>query len=233
MQTPTDEKAVFVRSAFFGNLNEGQAPGHFVLQNNKMLRVQLNGEVLARQGSMVAFQGNMDFNYEGSGGVGKFLKKMMTGEGAPLMRVRGQGLLFLADKAQDVHLFYLENEALTVNGRNLLAFDPQLTWDIQRVQGAGIAAGGLFNTTLTGTGWVAVTAHGAPVLLDASQAPTFADGQSAVCWSAGLHVGVNHTFKAGAMIGRGSGEAMQLAFRGQGFVLVQASEGPIVPQSTG
>ncbi|GAA4221042.1 uncharacterized protein (AIM24 family) [Streptosporangium album] len=222
-----------MRSPFFGNMDQGQVPGHFVLQNPKMLRVQLNGEVLARQGSMVAFQGQMDFDYEGSGGVGRFLKKMVTGEGAPLMRVRGQGPLFLANNADDVHLFYLENEAITVNGANLLAFDPQLAWDIQRLQGAGIVTGGLFNTTVQGTGWVAVTAHGAPVLLDTSLAPTFADSQSAVCWSAGLRVGVNRTFKAGALIGRGSGEAAQLAFQGQGFVLVQASEGPIVPQTGG
>ncbi|MFC3981772.1 AIM24 family protein [Streptosporangium jomthongense] len=221
-----------MRSSFFGNLDQGQVPGHFALQNAKVLRVHLNGEVLARQGSMVAFQGQMDFDYEG-GGVGRLLKKMVTGEGAPLMRVRGQGLLFLADNADDVHLFYLENEAITVNGRNLLAFDPQLTWDIQRVQGAGIATGGLFNTTVQGTGWVAVTAHGAPVLLDASRMPTYADSQSAVCWSTGLRVGVNRTFKASALIGRGSGEAVQLAFQGQGFVLVQASEGPIVPQNGG
>ncbi|MER7132955.1 AIM24 family protein [Streptosporangium saharense] len=221
-----------MRSSFFGNLDQAQVPGHFALQNAKMLRVQLNGEVLARQGSMVAFQGQMDFDYEG-GGVGRLLKKMVTGEGVPLMRVRGQGLLFVADNADDIHLFYLENEAITVNGRNLLAFDPQLTWDIQRVQGAGIATGGLFNTTVQGTGWVAVTAHGAPVLLDASRAPTYADSQSAVCWSAGLRVGVNRTFKAAALIGRGSGEAVQLAFQGQGFVLVQASEGPVLPQSNG
>jgi uncharacterized protein (AIM24 family) len=218
-----------MRSTFFGNLDQGQVPGHFALQNAKMLRVHLQGETLARQGSMVAFQGQMDFDYEGSGGVGKFLKKMVTGEGAPLMRVRGQGLLFLADDANDVHLFYLENEALTVNGSNLLAFDPQLTWDIQRVQGAGVATGGLFNTTVQGTGWVAITAHGTPVLLDAARMPTFADAQSAVCWSTSLRVGVNRTFKAGALIGRGSGEAMQLSFQGQGFVLVQASEGPTVP----
>lgn len=221
-----------MRSSFFGNMEQGQLPQHFVLQNSKMLRVHLNGEALARQGSMVAFQGQMEFDYEGSGGIGKFIKKAVTGEGAPLMRVKGQGLLFLANDADDIHLFYLENEALTVNGRNILAFDPQLTWDINRVQGAGIAAGGLFNTTLQGTGWVAVTAHGTPVMLDAGRAPTFADGQSAVCWSAGLNVGVNRTFKAGALIGRGSGEAMQLAFQGQGFVLVQASEGPTVPTHT-
>ncbi|BCK53099.1 AIM24 family protein [Nocardia wallacei] len=218
-----------MRSSFFGNLDQGQLPGHFALQNSKMLRVQLNGDVLAKQGSMVAFQGQMDFDYEGAGGIGKFIKKAVTGEGVQLMRVKGQGALFLADDAADVQLFFLENEGITVNGSNVLAYDPSLTSNIQRVQGAGIAAGGLFNTTLQGTGWVAVTTHGAPVMLDASRAPTFADGQSAVAWSTSLQVGVNRTFKAGALIGRGSGEAMQLAFRGQGFVLVQASEGPTVP----
>ncbi|ACY99207.1 MULTISPECIES: AIM24 family protein [Thermomonospora] len=218
-----------MRSPFFGNMEQAQLPGHFALQNSKMLRVHLNGEVLARQGSMVAFQGQMDFDYQGSGSVGRFLKKALTGEGVPTMRVRGQGLLFLAHNADDIHLFYLENETLTVNGANVLAWDAHLHSDIQRVQGAGIVAGGLFNTTLSGTGWVAVTAHGTPVMLDPGRAPTFVDAQSAVCWSAGLQVGVNRTFKAGALIGRGSGEAMQLAFHGQGFVLVQASEGPVVP----
>ncbi|REE98851.1 AIM24 family protein [Thermomonospora umbrina] len=221
-----------MRSSFFGNMEQAQLPGHFALQNTKMLRIHLNGDVLARQGSMVAFQGQMEFDYEGSGGVGRFLKKALTGEGVPTMRVKGQGLLFVANDADDIHLFYLENETLTVNGANILAYDAHLQSDIQRVQGAGIAAGGLFNTTLTGSGWVAITAHGTPVMLDTGRAPTFVDGQSAICWSAGLQVGVNKTFKAGALIGRGSGEAMQLAFQGQGFVLVQASEGPTVPAHT-
>ncbi|MEU6722296.1 AIM24 family protein [Nonomuraea wenchangensis] len=220
-----------MRSSVFGNLEGQGLPGGFVLQNGKMLRVELPSEVLAKQGSMVAFQGQMDFDYEG-GGLGKLLKKAVTGEGAALMRVRGQGLLYLADNADDIHLFYLENEGLTVNGRNLLAFQPSLTWDIKRVQGAGMAAGGLFNTTVTGTGWVAVTTHGTPVLLDAARMPTYADAQSAVCWSTQLEVGVNRTVKIGALVGRGSGEAMQLAFRGQGFVLVQASEGPPVVKAT-
>ncbi|MGV9679238.1 AIM24 family protein [Nocardia sp. NPDC003482] len=220
-----------MRSAFFGNLDQGQ-PGQFALQNSKMLRVQLNGDVFARQGSMVAFQGQMDFHYQGAGGIGKFIKKALTGEGVELMRVSGQGALFLAHDAHDIHLFYLENEGITVNGENVLAYEPHLDSDIKRVQGAGMVTSGLFNTTLTGTGWVAVTTHGAPVLLDAGRAPTFADGQSAVAWSTSLQVGVNRTFKVGALIGRGSGEAAQLAFRGQGFVLVQASEGPTVPPHT-
>ncbi|WP_067832135.1 AIM24 family protein [Actinomadura kijaniata] len=226
-----------MRSAFFGNLDAGQQlPGHFALQNPRMLRVHLNGEVVARQGSMVAFQGQMDFEYQGAGGIGKFMKKVLTGEGAPLMRARGQGLLFLAHNAEDIHLFYLENEAITVNGANILAYDSHLQTDIRKVEGAGMMAGGLFNTTIAGTGWVALHTHGTPVMLDAGRAPTFADAQSAVAWSSTLQIGVNRTIKAAALIGRGSGEAVQLAFQptqgSSNFVLVQASEGPTVPPHT-
>ncbi|MGK5551957.1 AIM24 family protein [Actinomadura kijaniata] len=226
-----------MRSAFFGNLDAGQQlPGHFALQNPRMLRVHLNGEVVARQGSMVAFQGQMDFEYQGAGGLGKFMKKVLTGEGAPLMRARGQGLLFLAHNAEDIHLFYLENEAITVNGANILAYDSHLQTDIRKVEGAGMMAGGLFNTTIAGTGWVALHTHGTPVMLDAGRAPTFADAQSAVAWSSTLQIGVNRTIKAAALIGRGSGEAVQLAFQptqgSSNFVLVQASEGPTVAPHT-
>jgi uncharacterized protein (AIM24 family) len=103
-----------------------------------------------------------------------------------------------------------------------------IAWVIRRVEGASMFAGGLFNTVLSGTGWVAITAHGTPVVLQ-TDAPTFADAQSAVAWSANLQTTVHHSVKLGALIGRGSGEAVQIAFAGQGFVIVQASEGPTVP----
>ena len=217
-----------MRSELFGRNLEAQTTDVFALQNAKLLKVALNGEVLARQGSMVAFQGQVDFQYEGSGGVGRFLKKALTGEGVPLMRCRGQGELFIAHNADEVHLVRLEDDALSVNGQNILAFEPTLAWDIRRVEGASMFAGGLFNTVLSGSGWVAITAHGTPVVLQ-TDAPTFADAQAAIAWSASLQTSVNRTMKLGAMLGRGSGEAVQIAFAGQGFVIVQASEGPVVP----
>jgi uncharacterized protein (AIM24 family) len=217
-----------VRSELFGRNLEAQTTDVFALQNAKLLKVALNGEVLARQGSMVAFQGQVDFQYEGSGGVGRFLKKALTGEGVPLMRCRGQGELFIAHNADEVHLVRLEDDALSVNGQNILAFEPTLAWDIRRVEGASMFAGGLFNTVLSGSGWVAITAHGTPVVLQ-TDAPTFADAQAAIAWSASLQTSVNRTMKLGAIVGRGSGEAVQIAFAGQGFVIVQASEGPVVP----
>ncbi|WP_304455428.1 AIM24 family protein [Nocardiopsis sp. YSL2] len=218
-----------MRSELFQQARENSRPG-MTLQNHKMLRVGLDGEVLARQGSMVAYQGEIDFSYEGSGSIGKFLKKSFSGEGLPLMRVTGRGDVFLAKDAWDVHLIDLEDDSLTVNGANVLAFESGLTWDIRRVEGAGMMAGGLFNTVFTGRGRVAVACHGSPVLIDVDQ-PTFVDTDAAVAWSSSLRSGVRRTMKAGSLIGRGSGEAVQLSFEGQGFVLVQASEGaPVAAQ---
>lgn len=206
-----------------GQYAENNTQGRVMLQNPKMLKVSLGEPVLARQGSMVAFQGHVDFDHEGSGGVGKFLKKAATGEGVQLMRCTGQGEVFFASEADQIHILHLEGSALSVNGRNILAFEPTLDWDIQRVQGAGMLGGGLFNTRLSGHGWVAITTKGQPVVLHTNQ-PTFGDPQAVVAWSADLRTSLNKTVKAKALVGMGSGEAFQLAFEGNGIVIVQPAE---------
>ena len=178
-------------------------------QNSKLLRVRLGEPFMARQGSMVAYQGNVDFSFEG-GGASKFLKKAFTGEGLPLMRCQGQGDVFLAERAYDVHLLNINNSGLSISGKNVLAFSSSLDWNIERVKGGSIATGGLFNTTLRGTGWVALTTDGPPVVLNAAEAPTFADTNAVVAWSANLQTQLKTSFKAGALIGRGSGEAVQV-----------------------
>ncbi len=216
-----------MRSDLFGTNIESATTERFTLQNPRMLRVALDGDVMARQGAMVAYQGQVDFAYQGSGGMGKLFKKAFTGEGMSLMKVTGQGDVFFADDAMEIHLVNLEDDSLTVNGSNVLAFDSTLTWDIKRVEGASMMAGGVFNTTFTGAGTVALTSHGPPVVLNVD-APTYADIQAAVAWSTSLSTNVRRTAGAGALIGRGSGEAYQLGFSGQGFVIVQASEGRIV-----
>ncbi|MFV0257166.1 MAG: AIM24 family protein [Acidimicrobiales bacterium] len=193
------------------------------LQNPRMLKVLLGDDVLARQGSMVAFQGDIDFDHEGAGAA-RFIKKVATGEGVPLMRCRGRGELFLADAGALVHIVHLDGSALSVNGRNVLAFETSLEWDIHRVSGAGLAAGGLFNTRFSGHGWVAITTEGEPLVLTTDQ-PTFVDTDAVVAWSADLVTSLRSTIKAGSLIGRGSGEAVQLALEGNGIVIVQPSEG--------
>ncbi|HWT94494.1 MAG TPA: AIM24 family protein [Solirubrobacteraceae bacterium] len=209
--------------------NETQSTDSFTLQNSKLLKVRLDQVTIqAKLGSMVAYQGNVTFEHAGSGGLGRMLKKAVTGEGQSLMKMTGSGEVFLADTAQDIHLIYLEGEKITVNGPNLLAFDAGIDWDIERVQGAGGMMGaGLYNTALQGTGWVAILSDGPPVLLNVASAPTFADAQAVVTWSGGVTTSMKTDFKAKDLIGRGSGEQLQMAFSGQGWVLVQPSEGRI------
>lgn len=211
--------------------NETTSTDAFALQNSKLLKVSLNQVTIqAKLGSMVAYQGDVTFEHAGSGGMSRMLKKAATGEGQSLMKVTGSGEVFLAHEAQDVHLIYLENDKITVNGPNVLGFDSDIDWDIERVKGAsGVMGGGLFNTALQGTGWVAVLSDGPPVLLNVVQAPTFADAQAAITWSSGVTTALRTDFKMKNLVGRGSGEAIQMAFSGEGWVLVQPSEGRAVP----
>lgn len=199
-------------------------------QGGKMIKVGLNGEVMARAGSMVAYQGDLQFQALGSGGIGRAIRQHLTGEGVPLMKVTGRGDLFVANSAADVHIIDLDGtDGLTINGANVLAFDSTLRYDIGRVQGAaGYASNaGLFNCVFTGRGRIAITTHGTPVVLTVDQ-PTFADPNAAVAWSSSLQTGIkrNDSFGLGRLMGRSTGEASTLSFTGRGFVIVQPSEMP-------
>ncbi len=231
---PTTAAAAGFTGTISGDLIDGRygettstEPGPS-LQNDRLLRVRVAEPFMARQGAMVAYQGGVNFAYQG-GGAARFLKKALTGEGLSLMRVEGQGDVFLADTAKKVHILKLDNSGISINGSCVLAFSGALDWNVERVRGGSIVAGGLFNTTLRGTGWVAITTEGDPVVLDAAEAPTFADANALVAWSVDLQTSIRSTATAGALIGRGSGEAFQVQFGGRGFVIVQPSEGAVVP----
>lgn len=109
-------------------------PGSFALQKPRVVKVDLSrtgGHCFAKQGSMVAYQENVDVADEergrGSGvGVGRFFRKAFTGEGTPLMRVSGSGDVFLADQADEIGVVHLKNTAVTVNGRRALALESAL-----------------------------------------------------------------------------------------------------------
>lgn len=215
-----------MRSELFDeSTQEKDGEGLFVRQNSKMMKVELvQGGVTALAGSMVAYQGDVDFEHQGAGGLGKMLKKAVTGEGLPLMRVRGTGEVFLANNGADVHVLTLEEESVSINGQNILAYSDGLTSDIEMLRGGGIAAGGLFNTTLTGTGEVAIVTDGSPIVLKTGDEQTFVDPDAAVCWAANLKVSLNTSIGMKSLIGRTSGEEVQLRFDGEGWVVVQPSE---------
>jgi uncharacterized protein (AIM24 family) len=202
----------------------GQA---FTAQGPRLIKIELSEtSVMAKNGSMVAYQGDVHFEHKG-GGFGRLLKKAATGEQLRLMEASGTGELFLANQAMLVHVLSLQDDSVTVNGENILAFQTGIDWDVTRVKGgtAGVLAGGLFNIHLRGTGLVALVSDGEPVKLDVSEAPTFADPQAAIAWSGGVQTNLRTDVQAKSLIGLGSGESFQLGLTGQGWVLVQPSEG--------
>ncbi|OII60144.1 AIM24 family protein [Streptomyces sp. CC77] len=203
---------------------QATAPG-MVLQNSKCVKYAVNGEMHARQGSMIAFRGNLQFERK-SQGIGGVLKRAVTGEGLALMAVRGQGEAWFAHEAQNCFIVELETgDALTVNGRNVLCFDPSLGYEIRTVKGAGMAGGGLFNSVFTGTGRLALVCDGSPVVIPVGQhQPVYVDTDAVVGWSAHLSTSLHRSQSFGSMTRGGSGEAVQLMLQGEGFVVVRPSE---------
>ncbi|CAL9305801.1 MULTISPECIES: AIM24 family protein [unclassified Streptomyces] len=195
---------------------------------NAMLKVAMatGQDLFARTGSVVAYEGFIQYE-PNPPAVRQIASAWVTGEGAPLMKCSGDGLLYLADYGADVVVIHLDNDALSVNGTNVLAFDAHLQWGVERVKGMAKFAGqGLWNVQISGTGWVALTSRGTPVVVDCGRGDdeTYVDPDALVAWSPGLKVKGKRSFKASSLIGRGSGEAYQMAFSGQGIVVVQPSE---------
>ncbi|TXS57385.1 AIM24 family protein [Streptomyces sp. t39] len=216
-----------MKSDLFSNENMAQqatVPG-MTLQNAKSVKYTVNGEMHARQGSMIAFRGNLEFERKGQG-IGGMLKRAVTGEGLALMAVRGQGEAWFAHEANNCFIIDVEQgDSLTVNGRNVLCFDASLSYEIQTVKGAGLTGGGLFNSVFTGYGKLAVMCEGTPIVIPVTpQQPVYADTDAVVGWSSRLTSSLNRSQSVGSAIRGGSGEAVQLKLEGEGFVIVRPSE---------
>ncbi|RZK67246.1 MAG: AIM24 family protein [Pedobacter sp.] len=201
----------------------------FELEKPAMLEVNLkNQKILAKAGSMVAYIGNVDFKREGllSKGLGGLLKKAISGEGTSLMHAAGTGKLYLADEGKKVKIIKLQNESIFVNGNDVLALEENIKNEIKMLKSvAGMMSGGLFQVKLSGSGYIAITTHGEPILLRVSaNQPVYTDPNATVAWSENLSPNIKTNLTFGSFIGRGSGESFQLEFFGEGWVLVQPYE---------
>lgn len=200
----------------------------FELETSRILEVNLRERVWTKMGSMVSYTGNIKFERERmlEHGAAKMLKKAMTGEGTALMKAEGTGRLYLADSGKKITIFDLDNETITVNGNDLLAFEPSIKWDIKMMKKiAGMMSAGLFNVKLSGKGLVAITSHYEPLtLLVKPGEPVMTDPQATVAWSGNLTPEIKTDMSVRTFLGRGSGESIQMRFEGEGFVIVQSVE---------
>ncbi|MCX5386318.1 AIM24 family protein [Streptomyces sp. NBC_00083] len=207
------------------NMAQPAAAAGMTLENAKSIKYAVNGEMLARQGAMIAYRGNLQFERRGQG-IGGMLKRAVTGEGLPLMAVSGQGEAWFAHEAQNCFIVDIEpGDALTINGRNVLCFDASLSYEIKTVKGSGIAGGGLFNSVFTGQGRLGLMCEGNPLVIPVSpQMPVYVDTDAVVGWTANLQTSLHRSQSIGSMLRGGSGEAVQLMLQGEGYVIVRPSE---------
>jgi uncharacterized protein (AIM24 family) len=197
-------------------------------QNSKLIRADLGigGQpVLARQGSMVLYQGKVDFSYKGAGFAGRIVGNA-TGQEMQLMRCTGQGQVFFAENSAHLHPVELQGDAICVASENVLAFDESLSYEVRRIEGHGIPGGALFTMQFQGTGTIVVKTHGTPVVLPVTPT-TFVDSNAVVAWSAAAQVIVSSQvrMRRNAYPGH-TGEGVNLQFRAApgNFVVVQPYE---------
>ena len=202
--------------------------GFFELETDRMLEVNLNGHVWSKMGAMVAYEGTIKFERERmmEHGIGSMFKKAFTGEGTSLMKASGQGKLYLADRGKKIIVLNLQNDDIFVNGNDLLAFEPTIKHEIKLMRKvAGMLAGGLFNVKCSGSGLVAITSHYEPLTLRVTPGkPVYTDPNATIAWSGTLTPSFHTDISFRTIIGRGSGESVQMKFEGSGFVIVQPYE---------
>ena len=202
-----------------------EADEQFQLENSYTLDVAVDGSVMAKAGSMVAYTGNLDFEGKASaeGGITGIIKEAATGEGTPIMSIEGRGHAYLADNEKKVQVLELDpGESVTVNGEDVLAFDQRVSYEIGSIDSlSGAMAGGFTNVHLEGPGYIAITTHGDPLVLEP---PVSTDPSATVAWS-GTSPNIEVNKNLSDMIGQESGERFQMEFpAGGGFVVVQPYE---------
>lgn len=184
--------------------------------------------VKAKNGSMVAYDGQMAFKKMSGGGEGirGMVTRRLTGEQMTMMEVKGQGTCYFADRAAEISLVSLYDDKLYVEASNLLCTDAGLRTGTTFTGLRGGASGnGLFTTTVEGTGQAAIMSDGQAVVLRVTpQFPLSVDPGAYVAHQGNLQQNFQSGVNFRTLMGEGSGEAFQIRFEGDGLVYVQPSE---------
>jgi len=211
----------------FVSQNEPAETGkRFELENSKLLDIDVDGTIIAKVGSMIAYDGELSFTGKSSaeGGLKGMIKSKVSSEGTPVMEVEGRGHVYLADQEKKIQILELDaGESISVNGNDVLAFEDRVDYEIGTIGSiGGASAAGLLNVFLTGPGTVAITTHGDPLVLEP---PVRTDPDATVAWSSNLSPTLEANRSLRDSIGQSSGETYQMKFEGaEGFVVVQPYE---------
>ena len=207
--------------------------------NSKMVEATVvpGQRMFSQRGAMLAYRGEVAFTPNiqgGQGGMMSMIGRRLANEATPLMTVEGNGTVMFGHGGHHIHVINLAGVTLYVVADRLLAFDGSLQQGTMFMGSQGGVMGmvrgqvtgqGLFTTTLTGHGAVAVMAHGGVIELPiAPGRDVHVDPQAYVAHHGQVRNKLSTALGWREMVGRGSGEGFQLELSGSGAVYVQASE---------
>ncbi|MFE2044623.1 AIM24 family protein [Streptomyces sp. NPDC059477] len=201
----------------------------YTLQNPQLLKTDVtlgSGPVLARQGAMVAFEGQVEFTSQYRDRSWRNIERV-TDEQLDLMRCKGNGIVYLANFAQYLHIMDV-GRGITVDSSAVLAFDGSLNVGIVAIDSAvEVASAGAYNLELSGAGQVVLMTSGEPLVLEVTPEKNICcDSDAVIAWSTSLRTQLQAPTSTSAVWRRrgSTGEGWEMHFSGTGHVLVQPSE---------
>lgn len=202
-----------------------------VQRSKRVVEARLNNTaVRALSGSMVAYEGQVQFKSAGFGGGDGLLagiKQRATGEGLSLMEASGTGVVYFAHNAAETTIIELNGDTLQVESQQLMVINGNLQTNVAFAGLRGASAGqGLFTTTVSGHGQVALLSQGGPLIhLEVSpQYPLVVDPDAFVCARGNLNQSFVTDVSWRNVIGQDGGEAFSLRWDGSGVVSIQPAE---------
>lgn len=202
-----------------------------VQRSKRVVEARLNNSaVRALSGSMVAYEGHVAFTSAGFGGGDGLvagIKQRATGEGLSLMEASGTGVVYFAHNGAETTIIELTGDTLQVESQQLMVLNGNLQTNVAFAGVRGATVGqGLFTTTVTGHGQIALLSQGGPLIhLDVSpQYPLVVDPDAFVCARGALSQSFVTDVSWRSALGQGGGEAFLLRWDGTGVVSIQPAE---------
>ena len=171
--------------------------------NELTLKVTCSGNdvIYTKAGAFIAGENQGDKNYKfeklllgpqtgfAQAALGS-LKRRLTGENLPLMKVmfNGDSTTYYANNGQHIVIYKLAvGEVVSVESENILAFTQDCKYDVRFIGTGVLSQKGLTTSTLTGQGnnaYVAILSTGNPIVLSNIQNKNTisVDPDAVICW---------------------------------------------------
>jgi hypothetical protein len=181
----------------------------FLLIDPHLLEIIISDRLIVRKGTISSFTGNLSFE-----------PWQKDDQSLPLIQVSGAGILFLAERRQDIYLISLNNETLFVESNHILVVQSALKVEphffVKTPSDDSFAM-----VKVSGRGTLALTCHSKPLTLNVYDAmPANIPADALIAWSGRLSCDILADADLHKIMMAGEGSIL-LRFTGSGDVVVE------------